>query len=116
MKLSLKLAKEAEIKALEDVGKHLSTVSEVEEVIFFGSRARGDFDTLSDIDLLIILSDIKAKDKVIGLLHDIELGYDVPLSPIIFTRREYNVNKRLKSGFIRNIEREGIVLYDSKHR
>lgn len=112
IKSSLKLAQDAEINALEKVAESLSAFPEVERVIFFGSRARGDFDGSSDIDLLIVVTDIRIKNSVISILHDIELEYDVPISPVIFTSREYGINKKLKSSFIENLEREGIVLYD----
>lgn len=110
---SLKFAQDAEINALERVTKSLSALPEIERIVFFGSRARGDFNCSSDIDLLIVVTDIRIKNRVISILHDIELEYDVPISPVIFTSREYEINKKLKSSFIENLEREGIVLYDS---
>lgn len=115
-KYSLKLAQNSEINALEKVVKSLSALSDIEKVVCFGSRVRGDFVGSSDIDLLVILTDIKMKDIVISILHDIELEFDVPLSPVIFTAKEYLINKKLKSNFIKNVEREGIVLYASKHK
>lgn len=112
----IKLAQKAEIDALEGIIRSLSAFPETERVVFFGSRARGDFDGSSDIDLLIVVTDIRMKNGVISVLHNIELEYDVPISPVIFTSREYEINKRLKSSFIENIEKEGIVLYDSKRK
>ncbi len=115
-KYFLKLAQDIEINALKKVTESLSGLHEVERIIFFGSRVRGDFDGLSDMDLLIIITDIEIKNKIIEYLHDIELEFDVPLSPVIFTTKEYEINKKLKSSFIENVEKEGIVLYDSKHK
>jgi len=115
-RISLKLAQRAEIDALERIALSLSAFSETEKVVFFGSRARGDFDGSSDMDVLVVISDIRVKNRMISVLHDIELEYDVPVSPVIFTSREYKVNKRLKSRFIENIEREGIVLYDAERK
>ncbi len=115
-KSSIKLAQKSEIDALERVALSLSVFPEIEKVVLFGSRARGDFNGSSDMDILIVITDIQIKNRVISALHDIELEYDVPLSPVIFTSREYEINKKLKSGFIENIEREGIVLYDSKRK
>ncbi|MEM7827065.1 MAG: hypothetical protein QXQ40_02475 [Candidatus Aenigmatarchaeota archaeon] len=37
----MKLAQDYEINALEKVAKSLSVISEVEKIVFFGSRARG---------------------------------------------------------------------------
>lgn len=109
-------ALKSEVEALDKVAHGLSTLPEVERAVLFGSRSRGDFEGLSDFDLLVIVSDIRIKDRVIGILHDIELKYDMPISPVIFTSKEYGMNKRLKSGFVENIEKEGIVLYVSEHK
>ncbi len=113
---SLKLAHKSEIDALESMIKSLSAFSEVERVIFFGSRVRGDFDVESDMDILIVLTNLEVKEKIIAILHDIELENNIPISPVIFTSKEYEINKRLKSSFIENIEREGILLYAAEHK
>jgi len=110
-----KLAQKAELKAIESISYSLSTIPETKKVVFFGSRARGDFSGASDLDVLVVISNIEVKNDVIRLLHDIELEYDVPLSPVIFTSKEYEKNKELNSSFIENIEREGIVLYEFQH-
>ncbi|MEW6417063.1 MAG: nucleotidyltransferase domain-containing protein [Nitrospirota bacterium] len=113
-KIYNRLASYSEITALKKIAVSLSGITGVEKVVFFGSRLRGDFKGLSDMDIMIIISDISLKDKIISILHDIELEYDVPISPVIFTGKEYEMNKRLKSSFVENIEREGLVLYDIK--
>jgi len=108
-----KLASHSEITALDKITSSLSGVKGVERVLFFGSRSRGDFKGSSDMDLLVVIDNIKLKDKVISILHDIELEHDVPISPVIYTSREYAINKRFKSSFIEDIEREGLLLYDA---
>ena len=114
--IPIKLAQKAEIDALNRIASSLAVLPETEKVIFFGSRARGDFVGSSDMDILIILSSLRIKNDVITILHDIELEYDVPISSVVFTRHEFETNKRLNSNFVNNVEREGIVLYDNEHR
>ncbi len=110
---SLKLAKDAERRALEKIATSLADIPQIEKIVVFGSRVRGDFRGSSDLDVLLVLSDIRVKNRAIGILHDIELEYDVPISPVIFTKREYEMNEKMKNKFIVNIEKEGIVLYDA---
>ena len=112
----LKLAKQTEIEALKKITLSLSAFPTIDLIVFFGSRARGDFEGDSDMDLLVVIEDIGRKNKVIGVLHDIELDFGVPISPVIFTSREYAMNKKLKSAFVENIEKEGVILYDSQRK
>lgn len=95
---SLKLAKDAEIRALGNITASLADIPQVEKIVFFGSQARGDFRGSSDLDVLLVLSDIRVKNRAIGILHAIELEYDVPISAVIFRKREYEINEKWKDG------------------
>jgi predicted nucleotidyltransferase len=85
-------------------------------ILQFGSRVRGDFSSESDLDLLVILDDISAREDVVRFIFRIERKHDVSLSPVIYTIDEYAMNRKLGSGFVANIEREGVVIYDSQPR
>jgi predicted nucleotidyltransferase len=102
--------------ALEALTESLQSLPEVVKVVVFGSRVRGDFDASSDLDVMIIIPTMQSETraKVIRITHDIELEYEVPISPILYTVNEYAVNKKLKSSFIEQVENEGIVLYDAQ--
>jgi len=81
-------------------------------LVLFGSRARGDYRTDSDWDLLILLN----KDKISPSDYDnisypfAELGWEVGemIHPIIYTQSEWE-SKRF-SPFYKNVMQEGIVL------
>jgi predicted nucleotidyltransferase len=63
------------------------------EVILFGSKARGDDDEESDIDLLILTSKRVSWDErkaINDALFDIELAHDVVISTLIATDAEWN--------------------------
>lgn len=112
----LRLANNSEIRALEKIATSLANIPQIEKIIAFGSRVRGDFKGSSDLDILLILSDIRIKNQAIGILHDIELEYDVPISAVIFTEKEYAINAKMKNNFIANVEKEGIILYDASRQ
>jgi predicted nucleotidyltransferase len=111
-----KYAVKSEAEALDKAASSLAAIPGVVKVVVFGSRVRGDFSGASDWDILVVVADISLKHPVIHALHDIELEFEIPLAPVIFTSKEYLVNQELKSSFFENIEREGVVVYDAQRQ
>lgn len=73
----------------------------IEKVVLFGSRARGDYHRASDIDLAVCGGDI------VNFSLDVEehtstlLTYDV-----------IDMSKELQDAFVESIRREGKILYE----
>ena len=86
-------------------GRILSTV-------LFGSVARGDFDTDSDIDLLLIAEPASRsfEREVWSLSFDVSLEFDVILDPHVYSRGLWESLCVKGHALCRNIEREGIEL------
>ncbi|WP_297470711.1 nucleotidyltransferase domain-containing protein [Thermococcus sp.] len=80
----------------------------IEEVILFGSYARGDYDEESDIDLLII-GEVDF-NELMDVVTDILLKYGELISPIVIKPEEF---KRRKDSFIKTVMSEGKPLYSS---
>ena len=111
---ALPLMTPAERKALKRIAREAALHPRLERLVAFGSRIRGDFHGDSDLDILVLVRDITAKDEIIAFLYRIETEYDVPLSPVIYTVTEYETNRRMGSRFVENVEKEGMVLYDAQ--
>ena len=82
------------------------------EAILFGSYARGDADSGSDIDVLLLVDasrqEISDRNWQIGnLAAELLLDYGVVVSPIIENREYFHKNLHLFP-FYHNIEREGV--------
>jgi predicted nucleotidyltransferase len=74
-----------ESDAIKVAIKMLKSEFSVIKVILFGSKARGDHDEYSDIDLLVVASRLlhwKAEKAIIGALFDIGMEYNVIFSPL----------------------------------
>ena len=82
-----------EKSAISETSKVLKEKFLAEKVMLFGSKARGDDDNESDIDLLILTSqpvswsERKAINKA---LYEIQMKYDIIKSTLITTVMEWN--------------------------
>ena len=73
-------------RAIEYVVAHLDNTI-VAKIILFGSKARGDDDEESDIDLLIITNSKlswHSECELLNIVHDAELKYGVIFGAIVF--------------------------------
>lgn len=86
-------------------------------VILFGSRARGDFNTDSDWDFLILTPQkltIDYRNKIRDSLYLIELESEEIISSVIENTHEWE--KYIHSEFYKNVTREGIEIPSAKVR
>jgi predicted nucleotidyltransferase len=83
------------------------------EAFLFGSRARGDFGSESDWDILILVDDKKitneVEDKFRDKLYNIELESGQIISTFIYPK-DYWSNTLVYSPLYKNIVQEGIRL------
>jgi predicted nucleotidyltransferase len=81
-----------------------------EQIILFGSIARGDYHEFSDIDLLIVKNtDTRFIDRI-GEVYEL-LQTRMPVEPLVYTEDELNTMLNNKNGFIENVMKEGVTLY-----
>lgn len=79
----------------------------ISKIVLFGSRARGDNNPKSDIDIAIYTSvELKNKGHLISDIDDLETLLKID---IIF------VNQDTDEKLISNIQREGVVIYERLH-
>lgn len=81
-----------EREAIEIAGNRLKREFPVDKLVLFGSKARGDSDQHSDIDLLIITPHPlhwKEEKTISDVLFEIGLQYDVIFSLLFVTKKEW---------------------------
>ncbi len=84
--------------------------SETERVILFGSTARGDVRTTSDLDLLVVRQD--ARDPTVRISDMYRRAQPrVALDLLVYTPKEL-VSATASSSFLRTAPRDGQVVYD----
>lgn len=85
------------------------------QIILFGSYARGDYRTDSDIDIMILLdmSDLESKkysQQLCYMTYDFNLDNDIDIKPIV-KNEEFFKKWVVNYPFYTSIQKEGIVLY-----
>jgi predicted nucleotidyltransferase len=84
----------------------------VNNIILYGSKARGDSHRESDIDMLVVIdsNDKKAKRVISDLSWDVMVHHDFKayISSIVFFTQEYEQYKQWHSSFLTNVLHEGV--------
>ena len=91
----------------------------VKKIILYGSYARGDFNTSSDIDIMILtdFTDdeiVQHRSEIVQLAYDIEWNnkFDIHLSPLVKNVDRFNYWLEALP-FYMNVQKEGVVLSES---
>ncbi len=103
----------SEREAIETAARELKERYPVEEVILFGSKARGDADEYSDIDLLIVTSrvlDWREEKGVVELLFDIGMAKNVIFTPLFVSAVEWTEGSFREFPIYKEIVGEGAVV------
>ena len=98
------------------VARSVLAVSEADLVILFGSRARGDYDRRSDIDIMLLQAELPEDDDQ-AVLQEIaraaaraSYGWEAPTQLVWRTRAEFRQQRRYVNSVETNAIRDGIVM------
>lgn len=94
---------------VDEINRIFNQYDEIEEVILYGSRAKGNFKPGSDIDLTL-----KGAGLNLSILNKISLALDDLMLPYTFDLSLYSQIK--EANLIDHIQRVGKVFYSKNHR
>lgn len=96
----------------KELKKRLSEVVNLIDFKVFGSRARGEADEYSDMDVFIEVEslDKKIKEKISDITWEIGFENLIVISPLIFTRDEIENSPLRASPIVKNIAEEGVAV------
>ena len=84
----------------------------VEQLVLFGSKARGDDDPESDIDLLVLTNNRltwQERDMITSALFDLQLELEVVISTLVVPEEEWNQGLYQVLPIRSEIERDGAI-------
>jgi predicted nucleotidyltransferase len=104
----------AERYAIEQFGETVkSRLGEyVIKISVFGSKVRGDYLATSDIDVLVIVKErsLHVMDQIAEITSDLNIKYNLSISPVVFSKQEYDMNAKMASPFSLAVRQEGLSL------
>lgn len=103
---------EQERALYDEIVRRIVAVADLEKIIVFGSRARGDHRPDSDIDILVIKDSAEPQYMrsrgLYGALSDIIAAMDI----VVYTPDEVREWRGASRAFVTTAVREGKVLYE----
>lgn len=102
-----------EKEAIKEATKILKERFPVRDVILFGSKARGDSNLASDIDLLLLTTQPlhwKERHAIIDVLFEVEMKHDVVISIVANTVYDWREGICTVLPIHEEINREGITI------
>lgn len=98
---------------INEAVRRIVAAAKPRQVILFGSRARGDSHADSDLDLLVIESEIKDRVAEIVRLNRVLRGLILPVELLVISEAMFADWSNTPGNVYFEARREGKVLYES---
>ena len=119
--MMLKVSEEVRVSAmglvektiLDEFKTRLRERLHINKIILFGSRARGDADPQSDLDVVVVLDDdidASAREYVSDCAWESGFAHGIVVVPVVFTQSEWERGPERHSLFVRAVETEGVLV------
>lgn len=98
---------------LEEIVARLTAAARLTRVIVFGSGATNTAGADSDIDLLVLLDDVKDPRADSVRLRGVLRGIAVPLDVVVMSTQRFEETKHVVGGLAYAAHRYGRVIYEA---
>lgn len=103
---------ENDARVARELKKRLSEIVRLVDFKVFGSRARGDADEYSDMDVFLEVEslDKSLKERISDIVWEVGFENEIVISTLIFTRDEIENSPLRASPIVHNIAEEGVTV------
>ncbi len=111
--LTTYLFKTNEYQAIKQIKASVSKIFEIEQMVLFGSVARGEADEESDIDLLIVTKQFlkrQERHRITDAVCDLNLEYKTNFSTLVVDSGTWHSQAMPFLSIYQEIQREGILV------
>ncbi len=102
---------ELEKEILDEIVRRIVEVAQPEKIIMFGSAARDELGPHSDVDLLVVKSDVKHRHRLVGDIYMNLFGVDQAVDVVVTTPEDLERYGDAIGLVYRPALREGKVIY-----
>ncbi len=102
-----------ELAAIGRLKEILARDFDLVKLILYGSKARGDSNEESDVDLIVVLRhppDWRVKRAIYRRCSEIGLEYDIVFQPVVFAESEFDSPRFRVTPLLRNVAAEGLAV------
>jgi uncharacterized protein len=99
-------------EVLQEIVRRIVEVAHPDQIILFGSAARGQATEGSDIDLLVITSENVHRGKLTGSIYLNLFGVDQAVDVVVVTREDVEKYRDNSALVIQPALRDGKIIYD----
>jgi uncharacterized protein len=99
-------------KLKDDLVRRILSVVPPEQIVLFGSAARNEMTRDSDVDILVLIENLKDKRKTWWEIKQAFWGFPLPVDILVMDKARYEATKDVVGGMAYPVSREGVMVYE----
>ncbi|MCC5847709.1 MAG: nucleotidyltransferase domain-containing protein [Verrucomicrobia bacterium] len=99
------------LETTNDLVSRIRSASNPAKIFLFGSAARGEMNTQSDLDVLVVVREGVHRRKTRQALYRKMIGFEFPVDIVVVTEGDVTAYRDCKASVLEPALREGIELY-----
>ena len=96
---------------MKEIARRIVEVAKPDRIILFGSRARGDASSGSDVDLLVVKSNVRSRREIADQIYVKLIGVPVPIDVLVLTPDDIVKYAEAAGTILPSVLKEGIEIY-----